>query len=185
MSHIAYLFHEDVLDDVKRIHEAEDNGSVPASQRLSVIQHNAAKTWWHAHPNQIGRGSFVVHIINGTVHVFTKNRLSVWIEEYLEFLRNNKHASSPPRNDIRSTMGAAKVGVSEILDKNSVAMAMDAIKPSKRTRVPVNILSRPDVGVCSTSIQLFASDTFLEDFARDPVMSANPSESAHPGLYAC
>jgi hypothetical protein len=155
---IAYLFHEDASDDIQRIREAEDNGSVPASQRLSVIQYNEP----NGHPNQIGSGSFVVQIINGTVHVYTKNRLSVWIEEYLEFLRNNKDASSPARNDIRSTMGAAKVSVSEILD-NGIT-----IKTSKQTNDRwVEISSRPDVGVCSTSIQLLAPDTFIEDFAQN------------------
>jgi hypothetical protein len=173
MSHIAYLFHEDALDDIKLIQEAEHRAGVSVGSRLSVTHyadldvgrlHDIGRQ--KPHP---GSGSFIVQIINGERHVFsdtdTDNRFTEWIHEYTEYLQLSDDVVDPipNRQHHRPAMGGGgKVNLAHVIGRDS-----EVTKP-KGAKVSVNgTKGRPDVGGCSTSIQLMEPDAFLEDFAQN------------------
>ena len=184
MSPIAYLFCEDDEPcDTAGVRHAEDEAAVGAKERLSVMRYSELNV---TQLNGMGRrqapqgsGPCVVQIIQGKRHAFTEHRFTEWIGEYIEYLGSQVPDTSLNRNThIRSTMGAGKIKVSEVVGRSN-EMATDGdprgsgrdveAKPpaTAKGKVSANSSKRPDVGACSASVQLVEPDSFFKEFAQD------------------
>jgi hypothetical protein len=162
MSPIAYLFYEEVLEDLVHIRDAEEAAN--AEERLLAIKYCALDG---DHLKKLGRrepppgtGPFVIQIIRGERHSFTGDQFNVWVREYMEYLNTATAPAADRGTHIRSTMGAGKIKVKDITGP-------PVQSPKSTTKVSVTTGSRPNIGESSTSIQLMEPDAFLEDFAQD------------------
>jgi hypothetical protein len=175
MSPIAYLFcGDDEPCDIPCIRKSEAEAGINDTHRLCVLRYSELNVtrldgMGRRQPPR-GSGPCVIQIINGERHAFTDQRFTEWIEEYTEYLGSQCSASDITRTHIRSTMGAGKIKVSEVLggmDRAVGGREEPAQVSSQKPKVSAHGSQRPNVGACSASIQLMEPDCFLEEFAQD------------------